>query len=218
AIFSVASVSKQFTAMAIMILKEQEKLNYDDKIIKYLPKLPYENITIRHLLTHTSGLVPYHRNFLDEHWDKTKIGDNDYLLSLLEEHNPPLVFEPGESWAYNNTGYCLLATIVERVSGLSFEAFLDKYIFAPLGMTSSRVYTKLSNTTPEDYVRGHVYSILRNKYEDADGTGDNRSYYRGGMVGERGVISTTGDLLKWDRALYTEKLVAKQTLEEAFTS
>ena len=103
--------------MCIMMLEEQGKLSYDDNFQKYIPELRYEGITIRHLLWHTSGMPDY-IDLMDEHWDHEKYYVNDDVLKLMTKHLPEKHFEPGERYEYSNTGYVLLASIVERVSGV----------------------------------------------------------------------------------------------------
>src|SRR5262245_47346404 len=118
-IFELASVSKQFTAMIIMILKEKGKLNYDDSVSKYLD-IPYKGITIRNLLTHTSGLPDY-QDIMDKYWDKSKVAGNTDCIDYLKKYAPPKRFEPGEKYEYSNTGYLLLASIAEKASGKDFS-------------------------------------------------------------------------------------------------
>src|SRR5688572_15864792 len=108
-IFELASVTKQFTAMVIMMLKEKGKLNYEDLVEKYLD-VPYKSITIRHLLTHTSGLPDY-QEIMDQHWDKSKVAGNPDIIEYLNRYKPPSLFEPGTSYQYSNTGYVLLASV-----------------------------------------------------------------------------------------------------------
>ncbi len=218
--FRLASVSKQFTAMAIMTLKEQGKLQYDQDIRDLIPELPYEGITIRHLLHHTSGLPDYVR-MMDETWktdlkydDPARyIGGNAEVVKLLAEKNAPLAFKPGEKWEYSNTGYNLLGTIVARASGMSFASYAQKFIFDPAGMSHTVMYDFIPGPDPAmpDRTYGFQVGWDRKTMTPADG------HYLNKAMGEDGVYSTVGDLLKWDRALYTEKLVSKATLEEAFT-
>src|SRR5688572_5558074 len=122
-IFELASVSKQFTAMGIMLLKKQGKLNYDDTLRKYFPELPYYTITVRHLLNHTSGLPDYMELF-GKYWDSSKIAVNKDMIELLARHRPAVNFNPGERWEYSNTGYALLASIIEKASGKEFGKYL----------------------------------------------------------------------------------------------
>lgn len=207
--FRLASVSKQFTAMAIAILCEQKKLNYDDDINKYLPQLPYKGIRIRHLLHHTSGLPDY-MGLFETYWDQDKIATNSDIISLFAKYKPAVYFAPGERWEYSNTGYALLASIVESAGQMPFHQFIEKHIFAPLDMKNSVVYSPLRKDTMTDRVYG-VY------WNADDSFSENDAHFLNGIAGDGGIYSTLDDLLKWDRALYTEKLLPKARLEEVFT-
>lgn len=217
-VFELASLSKQFTAMAIMILKERGELAYEDDMNSYLPtQLPYKNISIRHLLSHTSGLPDYQELF-EQHWDKTKIADNADILSMLAKFHPPVLFNPGESYKYSNTGYVLLASVVETVSQMPFDRFLKENIFIPLQMVDTAIYTKEAVKKIDNYAFGYMYSLSDSKYLLTDDIpSKSYVYYLSGRFGPGRMSSTTFDLYKWDRALYTEKLVSKATLVEAFT-
>ncbi len=129
--FNLAAVSKQFTAMGIMILAERGKLKYDDPIVKYLPELDYKDITIRHLLNHTSGLVEYVKLFEKYKWGTSKIAGNSDVIDLFKKYKPKPRFKAGSAYRYSNTGYVLLACIIERASGQPFEVFLKQNIFDP---------------------------------------------------------------------------------------
>ena len=207
-VFQLASVSKQFTAMAIMILKEQGKLDFDDDVRKYITDWPYENMSIRHLLNHTAGLQNY--MWLVEHkWKGENAPYNDEVISMLIEHQLPLNYTPGKYFAYSNSGYVVLAHLTEVISGEQFADFLHKHIFKPLGMYSSFAYSSVLNNSDE-----------RNKMMGY------RKYWKGyreipetvndGCIGDKGIYSTTMDLYKWDQALYTEALVSRETIELAF--
>jgi CubicO group peptidase (beta-lactamase class C family) len=216
-VFELASVSKQFTAMCIMILKTKGKLCYSDDMQKYIPELPYEGITLKQLLTHTSGLPPY-EDLFEKNWDHHKVAFNSDEIVLLKQYHPPLLFAPGTSWKYSNTGYTMLASIVERVSGMSWSEFISKNIFIPLGMTHTRIYNtrrSLHDTIP-DYAYGYTYTDSLKKYTMPDSIPSLAMvYYVDGIVGDGVVNSTTGDLLKWDRALYTNELVPLADIKEA---
>ncbi len=203
--FRLASVTKQFTAMAIMILSDRGKLGYEDDIRKYLPTLPYKGITIRHLLVHTSGLPDYMVLF-DKKWDKEKLAYKEDILRLLAEHHPPVDFAPGEKYEYCNTGYSLLACIVERASGLKFSVFMQKNIFTPLDMQS----TLLTTGQKDQPIKNRVYGYS-SSFENTD------HHYLNGIVGDGGIYSTLGDMFKWDQGLYNVKLVKKSTMAEALT-
>ncbi|HEV7643329.1 MAG TPA: serine hydrolase [Pyrinomonadaceae bacterium] len=219
-VFEIASISKTFTSMAVMILVEQGKIKYDDDIKKYFPGLPYKGITIRHLLTHTSGLPEYMDLFYAKNngWDKT-IKTNADLIALLKSDKPPVQFGPGERWLYNNTGFCLLASIVEKVSGKPFAEFLRVNIFKPLGMKNTRIHTRLSKEPILHLAAGYLRpSLLADDFVLPEKL-DNTAFVitLGGIVGDGSVHSTVGDLLKWGKSFSTEKLIKNKTIEEAFT-
>lgn len=214
-IFELASVSKQFTAMIIMMLKEKGKLNYDDLVEKYLD-IPYKKITIRHLLTHTSGLPDY-QEIMDKHWDKTKIAGNKEILEYLNKYVPPKLFEPGTKYEYSNTGYILLASIAEKTSGEDFIKLCRKWIFKPLKMQSTNIRTLQEKAATKNFALGHIYVPERKEYIRADSfPSSDYTIWLGNRKGPGRISSTAADLLKWDQALYTEKLVKTSTLQEAF--
>lgn len=155
--FELASVSKAFTAMAIMMLKEQGKLNYEDDVTKYLPELGSKGMTIRHFLTHTSGIADYEEVMLKDGWDVKKIAHNDDIIATFKRVKPAVVFNPGEKWEYSNTAYAMLATIVGRVSGKSYGDFLSENVFTPLDMKRTRTYnTRRSGEVIPNYAYGFV--------------------------------------------------------------
>lgn len=215
--FELASVSKQFTAMAIMQLEEKGKLNYDDNIKKFLPSLPYPDITVKHLLHHTSG-IPDFLSWNEHQIDTKKINSNKDILYALEKNFKTLATKPGDYFAYSNTNYVLLALIVENISGLSFSKYLDTNIFKPLGMTNTAVYSRRSALKGiENYALGYVYEGRKGIFVESDSLIAN-SYVRyfDGVAGPYGISSTANDLLKWDNALYTESLVSKQSQEKGY--
>lgn len=217
-IFELASVSKQFTATVIMMLKEEGKLLYDERVEKYLPNLPYPNITIRHLLTHTSGLPDY-QAIMDKHWDKSKVANNDDILVYLKKYHPPSVFAPGEKYTYSNTGYVLLASIAEKASGKDFIEFCRERIFQPLQMKNTDIRSLEEKKSMENFALGHIYVEEREKYVRADSfPSSNYTIWLGNRKGPGRISSTAFDLLKWDRALYTEKIISQSALQEAFTA
>lgn len=204
--FQLASVSKQFTAMAIMMLKEQGKLSYDDSVQQFIPGFPYKGISIRQLLTHRAGLSNY-TYFSDELWPDRKISiTNDDVLNLMKEHQPQVYYQPNTHYDYSNTGYFLLATIVSRASGMPFSTFIQKHIFEPLEMTHTFTYSDSLTMETGKVATGHTRSRRKRKPD-----------YLDTVLGDKGVFSTVEDLYKWDQALYTKKLVKRETLEEAFS-
>lgn len=215
-VFELASVSKQFTATAILLLKDKGKLKLTDSLRQYFPELPYSNITIWHMLTHTSGLPDYFW-LLIEKWDHKKIAFNNDMIAFLAKENLPALFEPGKKWEYSNTAYVLLASIVEKVSGQSYKEFMAENIFIPLGMKHSRIYnTRRSlKDTITNYAYGYGYSDSLKKYILPDNDTDAAFVvYMDGIQGDGIVNSTTTDLLKWDRAVKNHTLLNEETQKE----
>lgn len=208
--FNLASVSKQFMSMMTMILQEKGLLQYDDKVQKFLPEFPYPSISIRHLLTHTSGLEEYfdlalkYNNTLDTL-------NNQKLLQLLAQYRPSLIFEPGSSWQYCNTGYVVLASVIEKVSDQRIEIFFENAIAKPLKLKNSFIYylnMPRPNSEPERVIG---MERVNGKYQLND------LVRLDGVVGDGNVYSSAEDLLKWDQSLYRNILVKQATLQEAFT-
>jgi CubicO group peptidase (beta-lactamase class C family) len=201
--YLLTSNTKMFTSMAIQILKTQGKLDVQDRICLHLLSCPetWDEITIHHLLTHTSG-IPNYTAFPD--FNQTK-GEPTTMEEMVDRfRDKPLEISPGEEWVYSNSGIFLLGVIIEQVSGLSYEAFLQEYIFDPLGMADSGYY--------------HNTEILAVGY-----TGEGDQWFRSVYV-DMSVIFSTGavystavDMYRWDQALYTEKLIPQDLLEQAFT-
>lgn len=204
--FNLASVSKQFYTMMIMILKDQGKLQYDDAVQKSLPLFPYPGITIRHLMNQTSGLPEYFdiaqgdMNLLDTL-------TNQSMLELLAAKKPPLVFQPGEKWQYSNTNYTTLASVLEKISGITAEKFFQQYIAGPLKMTNSYVYHLKMKAYPPSRVFGLRYEGGKPVLNDL--------VRFDGIVGDGNIYSSIEDLYKWDQALYTDKILKKSTFQEA---
>jgi len=219
-IFELASCSKQFTAMGIVILKENGRLKLDDKISKYIPELSdYSEISIKHLLYHTGGLPDY-MVMMDTLWDKTKIATNKDVIDLFSKHQPKILFEPNSNHDYSNTGYVILATIIERLSGLTYAAFLKEHIFKPLKMKNSFVYNRrLSPKKIKNYAFGYLFIKSQNKFVLPDDYEKTKMvFWLDGVVGDGTVNSNVVDLLKWDRALYSNKLVSDESLKEIFSN
>lgn len=216
-IFELASVSKQFTAMIIMMLAEEGKLGFDDLLEKYIPELPYPGITLRHLLTHTSGLPDY-QEIMDQHWDKSKAAGNPQIIQYLIEYHPEKRFNPGEKYEYSNTGYVLLGTVGEIAGQRDFIELCRDRIFGPLGMTSTDIRSLEVKAAITNFARGFIYVEEKGRYVRADSfPSSNYIVWLGNRKGPGRISSTASDLLKWDRALYTENLVRKGSLGQAFT-
>jgi len=219
-IFELASVSKQFTAMGIVQLEKKGKLSYEDDITKYVPELKfYTGITIRNLLNHTGGL-PNYLDLAKINWDKTNIATNDDIIIMFERIKPNKLFEPNEKWDYNNTGYLVLATIIERVSGQEFGKYLNDKIFKPLNMENTFVYRRrFSPKKIENYANGYIYSdSLKMKIIPEKLNKYSFVTYLDGVVGDGSINSNLRDLLKWDRALYKNNLISEKDRELMFSS
>ncbi len=217
-VFELMSVSKQFTAMAIVLLKEEGKLSYDDSISQYLPSLEnYSDITLRQLMTHTSGLPDY-EGLLDSLFDKSKIATNKDVVQILQKHNVKRLFEPNSMYQYAQTGYALLASIIEVVSKEKYADFMESHIFKPLGMKHTFIYShRLNPKKIKNYAFGYVQDSLR-KYVLPDALPDFKGViFHDGVIGGRGVHSTLLDLLIWDRALKNNQLISQKVFDEIYS-
>jgi len=207
--FQLSSTSKTLTAAAILLLKDQGKITLDDNVQKFFPQFPYSNITIKLLLTHRSGLNNY-LYFAEPLCDafncyNGKKFDNNVLMQIIETLKPHVYAPPNRKFEYCNTNYAILASIVEKVSNSNFADFMDQQIFQPLGMKNTWVHNLKYDTLHTDLTIGHLASGQIEKEIFADD-----------VIGDKGIYSTVEDLFKWDQALYTEKILRKGTIEEAF--
>jgi CubicO group peptidase (beta-lactamase class C family) len=193
-VFYVGSVSKQFTAMTAALLIQQGRLALQDDIRKYLPEIPDYGtpITVRHLIYHASGLREYLRAARP-----SELVDNQRVLEITSRQ-PDLLFKPGDRYSYSNTGYGLLAMIVERQSGVRFSQFAEQKIFAPLGMNDSHFHDDLTRL-----VRNRAYA-----YDPKPGGGFLAAAPVPNRVGAGGLFTTVNDLFKWDQSLYDGRLGA----------
>ncbi len=216
-IFELASVSKQFTAAIIQLLEQQGALGYDDPMDKYLKGIPYPGITIRHLLTHTSGLPDY-QAIMDAHWDKSKVANNNEIIEYLVKYHPDKRFEPGEKYEYSNTGYVLLASIAEKASGRDFIEMCQTAIFQPLLMTSTNIRTLNEKKSIINFAWGHMYVEDKQRYVRADSfPSSNYTIWLGNRKGPGRISSNTTDLLRWDQALYSERILTNASKQQAFS-
>jgi CubicO group peptidase (beta-lactamase class C family) len=208
-VFQLASVSKQFTAAAILILKDRGQLDLDDKVTAFYPEFPYTEVTVRHLLNHTSGLPKYF--WLAEHkWDKEHAPSNDEMMDLLSKEKLNPFFRPGANFDYSNTGYFVLSAIVEKISGQSFADFVDREIFKPLNMRQSFVYSFGQDSIRDGQLSG--YRLYRRRWHAAiPGTVNDA------VVGDKNIYSTTEDMLKWVEGLNSGRLISEESLEEMYT-
>ena len=220
-IFQLASVSKQFTATAVMLVMRQGLLSLEDPITKYFPELTaYEGVTIRQLLTHTSGIPDY---FVDADWfiriweEEKRIPGNDEILRFLCETKAKPYFAPGEGLEYSNTGFNLLALLVERLSGVPYEDFLQKNIFEPAGMTSTRCCHIRRDGIPfANFARATVFEEGKWVADiDSEENGDVAAF--DGLNGDDYVFTNIFDMLRWDRALREGKVLTKEEQQLMYT-
>jgi CubicO group peptidase (beta-lactamase class C family) len=202
--YRIASVTKQFTAMGIMILINQGKLSYQTTLTDIFPEFPKygKEITIQHLLTHRSGLVKYHR-FIEKGRTKQML-DKDVLNGLLKTDST--YFQPNTKYAYSNTGYAVLAQVIEKVAKISFADFMKKEIFQPLKMTNSTIL----EIDKEIQNRAYGYVVKDTSIITKDQS------LTSAIQGDGGVYSSILDYYQWDKALYSAALIPKDELDKAF--
>ncbi|MBO4645408.1 MAG: beta-lactamase family protein [Bacteroidales bacterium] len=202
--FELASVSKQFTAAAVLQLVAQEKVHLNDYLTKYFPALPYHGITVHHLLSHTSGLPEYF-NFSESWFPKGRLTTNKDVVDALVKYHPATLFDPGTNYKYINTNYALLALIVEQASGLSFEEYVRRNIFEPAGMTRSFYVTQRGQKNASSIATGHTKDKSALTIKGLDGT-----------FGDKGLYSTVSDIFKWKIAYFDDyKILSKDWVKLA---
>jgi CubicO group peptidase (beta-lactamase class C family) len=206
-VFELASVTKPFTATAILLLEEQGKLNLDQNVKEFFPDFPYEGITIRFLLSHRSGMMNY-VYFTDDIWkEKMKPMSNMDVMKLIAQHKPAPYAQPDKVFHYNNSNYMVLAAIIEKVTGKSYTHFMENAIFKPLGMKNTHVFsTTVFKKIPVDVV-GHDRVWRRSVVQN----------FLDGPVGDKGIYSTLHDLYLFDRAMRAGKVLRKESLDSAYT-
>ena len=211
--FRLASVTKQFTAMAIMVLVHDGKLRYEQTLADVFPEFPAygKSIRIRQMLNHTSGLVDY-EDLMAKRYGATpddhipQIHDQG-VLALLEKVDSTK-FSPGFRWAYSNSGYCLLAQVVEKVSGTAFRQFLHERIFVPLQMSNTVAYEKGKN---EVVNRAYGHTLLNGVWKETDQSSTSAT------LGDGGVYTSLADLSRWDAALRNHTLLSETEMQPALT-
>lgn len=216
-VFDCGSIAKEFTAIGILLLKDKGKISYSDTLRRFFPELPYTNVTIHQLLTHTSG-IPDGYDLIEKYFDHNKIAGNADLISLLASKKPALLFKPGENLMYSGTAFNLLACIIEKISGQPYKTYMSEQVFKPLKMTHTQVSNgHRSAANIAGYARGYLYSDSLHTYILAESQKTGWTTYFAGITGEGMIITTTGDLLKWDRALKNHSLLTAKTQEEMIT-
>ncbi|MEO6639116.1 MAG: serine hydrolase domain-containing protein [Ginsengibacter sp.] len=202
--FHLASISKTFTAMAVLKLAELGKLKLDDNVKKYFPAFPYDGVTIKLLLNHRSGLPNYIYFMQQLGWNVKQYCSNMDMLNYMIQYKPPVQSQPDTHFTYCNTNYALLALIIEKASGKSYPQTLQEFFFTPLHMDDTYVFTMT------DSARAMPSYDWRGRQE--------RLTFLDTGFGDKNIYSTPEDLLKWDQALYTNQIFTKKTLDEAFTA
>lgn len=205
--FQLASLSKTFTALAIMKLVQEGKVGLDNTIQDYYPQFPFTGVTIRSLLSHRSGL-PYYQYEFDRRVRESKVyPNNQQVMQWFTEARPvpKIMNQPDHYFAYNNTNYAILGAIIEKVSGLSFAQYLEENIFAPAGMSNSFAGTSTNPALNQNKTIGHQNGrkLSKDFYDD--------------IMGDKGIYSTAPDLLKYYEVLKSEKIISKENLREMYT-
>ena len=205
--YRLASVTKQFTAAAVLLLVQDGRLRLDDRARQWLPGLPAEldGVTLRHLLTHTSGIVDYEVVMAPD----TNVPLRDADVLRLLESQPRAYFAPGSAYRYSNSGYALLALIVGKASGLDFATFLQRRIFAPLGMADTVAHEEGVSTVAH---RAFGYSRVDGAWRRTDQS------MTSAVLGDGGVYSSIEDLARWDAALYDDRLLSDESRRLAFAA
>ena len=224
--FHIASTSKTFTAMAILKLWEEGKIELDKPVASYLPRFPYSEITIRMLLNHRSGINNYAYFMVDKQVQSYKVKgkkgklitktrtiqlpvivkpgllNNQDMLNFMVKYKPSLIFKPNSSFTYSNTNFSLLALIIEKIVGKDYPSYMKESIFKPLGMKNTFVFSKkdINNYQPSYYANNNPYNI--EKFDC--------------IYGDKNIYSTVRDLLLWDKALYSGSYIKHKTLQMAF--
>jgi CubicO group peptidase (beta-lactamase class C family) len=204
--YRLASVTKQFTAAAILLLAQDKKLSLDDPVKRWLPSLPkaLDSVTLTHLLTHTSGIVDYEDVMAPD--ARVQVHDAD-VLKLLESQDSTY-FKPGSSYRYSNSAYALLSLIVERASGKRFASFLHERIFSPLGMKHTVAFEDGVSTVSN---RAYGYRLTDSAWTRRDQSSTSA------VLGDGGIYSSIDDLMKWDESLYDARLLSDESRRLAFS-
>lgn len=211
-IFQLSSVSKMFTAEAVMILKNEGKIDYDVDIREYIPEFPYEGITVRLLLHHRSGLSRY-ESLADAKWpDRKKPFLNEDMIAFYAEHKPTPYFKPNGGFNYSNVNYALLASVIERASGMSFADYMRIKIFEPLGMDNSYIY----EMRPDTNVSLYIEDIVQGYYMDRRRPMQAPNEYLNGVKGDKMMMSNTEDMFKFMTAVDYGLLLPDTIQDEAF--
>lgn len=199
-----ASVSKTFTAAAILWLHQQKYLNIDEKVQTYLPQMPYPDVTVRMLLCHRSGIPDYIKWVPSFRKDTKTPMTNADVIAMFAKHRPAMEFRANSRFKYCNSNYAILASIIEEVIGMSYEDFMRKYIFDPLGMKNTFAYNVFKGLP-----YGNTISYKANWVKEPDMFAD-------GVLGDKGIYSTVEDMYRWDQSFYKNTFLNNETIEMAY--
>ena len=221
-IFEMASVTKMFTATAVMLLVREGKLKLDDEYAKYFPEFPYAGVTIRHLLTHTSGMP---EKFDTEDWvapvweEDHRIPPCSEIIDFISDSDEELDCAPGDRFEYSDIHYCLLANLVEKLSGETFEDYLKKNVLEPAGMKDSAILHTRRDGRPSDRIARNMVLEGDGTYVPSDLSKETAPYVIGsdGLNGCDYLYTTIFDMLAWDRALREETVLTREEQKEMFT-
>ncbi len=222
--FELGNISEEFTAASILLLKDRGKLKLTDTITKYLPQLPYNTVTIKDLLTHTSGLPDYYDEGMKDKWGTEKLATNSDVLKSLAEANVPLAWKPGTK--YNEyhyyTEYPLLVSIIEKLSGLSYKEFLQQNILSPLHLKNTDVFAEMqvNKKLHLNHTESVFFDESKQQFFPADSFhafSPELAYASNGVMGSTGVSSSAYDLFLFNRALKNNRLLSASTQKEMFS-
>ena len=223
--FEIGLVTQQFTAAAVLLLVERHQLKLTDKITDLFPNLPYKTLTITHLLTNSSGLPEFYDEVMKDKWKQQRLATNADIIRYLSQQNVPLHFQPGQSSEETGTGFALLASVIEKVSGLSYASFMDRNIFIPLRLEHTKAWlgVHVHKVADPRLAVALPYDELARKYLPPDSLSPAFAGLFAGILpitdsiaGISNISSTTGDLLRWDQALKNHTLLGKEMQEEMF--
>ena len=204
-LFQLASVSKVITGIGVLLLYEQGKLKLDQPVTDFLPNFPFKNVTIRHLLSHRSG-IPNYTYFCDVFLkDQNTVLSNQDILDVIVKHEPKCYLKPNTRFNYSNTNYVLLSLIIEKISNQNYSDFLKQKLFIPLGMKHTYTYRNV-DVFECNYSQGYTQSFKQVCHDRFDG-----------VLGDKGIYTTTYDLFLLSTALYQNKLLSPQTQQLAYT-
>ena len=211
--FQIASISKHFTATAILLLQQRGLLNINSTFSKYYPQFPYKDITLRQMLAHTSGLPIFYPNMTND-LDHSKVNGNKIMYELLLADIYPAEFKPGEKWSYSNISYCLLASLIEKITGQSYDNFMAENLFKPAGMThtTAELTTDIRQIKGGNIATGYHYNKFTKKYIRAEEVNE-YVYWLGGFYGDGSIVTCVKDLDKWKKAYLSEKILSSKYLK-----